>query len=380
MAGVPLIASVALGGLLAFAAVLLSFRHMYHHLKHYNRPDYQLHIVRILAMVPIYSTTSWLQLIVKEERTKLMLELFRDSYEAYVIYNFVVLLIKYAGGDYHLSRYLEGRPRIAHSWPLSLWLPPMKPGPAFLNFIRATCLQFVLLKPLGALAKLYAFERWNHQAQIAVRIILYLINNASVSTALYGLVLFYHAAYDILKQHHPFPKFISVKAVVFFSFWQGIAIQIAIRAGLISPVEGVTTIEQAAGLQDILICFEMFIAAVAHYYVFSYKEYLSDEDHRHGDQYGLVRNFTDIFDFRDVLSDARDRLRGGVGFGTELRDGAPVASMQDVLSDPVRGNTGSYGSMKSRYEPITINTNMDVRRNGWLPNATLDADRKRNQK
>lgn len=318
--------------------------------------------MRILAMVPIYSTTSWLQLIVTNERTKLTLELLRDSYEAYVIYNFVVLLIKYAGGDLHLCRYLEDQPRMQHTWPLRLWLAPVKPGPAFLNFIRASVLQFVLVKPTGALLKLYSVEKLSDHMQTLVRIVMVLVNNASVSLALYGLVMFYHAAHDVLLDHEPLPKFISVKAVVFFSFWQGVAIQLAIRAGVLHDVKGVSATEQATGLQDLLICLEMFIAAVAHYFVFSYKEY---QTQRHDGaspalsrRRQLVRNFADIFDFRDVLSDARDRLQGGKGFGTELRDGPPVLSTSAVFGDD---EPLAYDSRRNR------GVRRDDRRSDWVP-------------
>lgn len=299
------------------------------------------------------------------ERTKLTLELFRDSYEAYVIYNFFVLLIKYAGGDYQLSRYFENQPRMPHTWPLRLWLPPIKPGPAFLNGIRACVLQFVLVKPAGSFLKLYAFEKLSEDMQTVLRIVMYLVNNISISTALYGLVMFYHAAHDVLLDHRPLPKFISVKAVVFFSFWQGVAIQIAIRAGLLRDVKGVSATEQATGLQDILICLEMFIAAAAHYFVFSFKEYqVHDRPSRRLSRYRkLVRNFADVFDFRDVLSDARDRLSGGKGFGTELRDGAPVASINNALDDhlaPSR-NYGSRGGL------VHHDDSTDSMRAAWTP-------------
>lgn len=355
MASIPLSESVVVGGLLAAAAIGMSVHHIIQvrhapfareaqpkcisdtspqqHLKNYSRPEYQMHIVRILVMVPIYSLTSWLQLVVTQERTKLTLELLRDSYEAYVIYNFVVLLIKYAGGDFRLSRYLETQPRIAHSWPVNVWIPPRRPGPAFLNFIRASVLQFVFMKPSGAFLKLYVYESASHGVQLFVRVLMYIVNNVSIYLALYGLVQFYYAAHDLLEPFHPLPKFLSVKAVVFFSFWQGVAIQIAIRIGLLHDVEGVTVTEQATGLQDILICFEMAIAAIAHYYVFSYKEYQGRDKNEADGRSTVLRNFGDIVDFRDVLSDVKDRINGGVGFEAEMRDGAPVAAIENVLDE-----------------------------------------------
>ena len=49
-----------------------------------------------------------------------------------------------------------------------------------------------------------------------------IINNTSVMLALYYLLAFYHATYTntMLKQGRPLPKFISVKLIIFFAFWQ----------------------------------------------------------------------------------------------------------------------------------------------------------------
>ncbi len=46
-----------------------------------------------------------------------------------------------------------------------------------------------------------------------------IINNCSVSLSLYCLVLFYIATEERLKPFNPFYKFLTVKAVLFFSFW-----------------------------------------------------------------------------------------------------------------------------------------------------------------
>lgn len=337
------VTAVVLGGLLAAAAVVLAIRHIYCHLNNFSRPEYQLHIVRILAMVPIYSVTSWIALLITDEKKTLVLELIRDSYEAYVIYNFVVLLINYGGGDLHLCRYLEGQPRMPHPWPGNLWLPPLKLGPAFLNGIRASVLQFVFIKPAGSLLKLLiTTNEVDFMRSISI-LVLAICNNLSVSCALYGLVLFYHAAHDLLLPFQPFEKFLSVKAVVFFSFWQGVVIGLAVKVGALKDVQGFSADEQATGLQDFLICLEMAIAAVTHYYVFSYTEYKTAAYDAHGTYQADSKNpLLQIVDFRDVLSDAKDRIYGGVGFESELRDGAPIAPGVDNILDDVAVEQSTY--------------------------------------
>ena len=45
--------------------------------------------------------------------------------------------------------------------------------------------------------------------------------NVSVSLALYGLVIFYSSTRELLSPFNPVLKFLTVKAIVFMSFWQG---------------------------------------------------------------------------------------------------------------------------------------------------------------
>jgi len=330
----------------------LSCYEIYQHLNHFTRPDLQIHIVRILGMVPIYSVTSFLALVVKSEQKALMLDVLRDCYEGFVIYNFLVLLINYAGGDRHLNHSLELQPRMEHVWPLDLLFPPMKLGSGFMHFVRSACLQFVFVKPAGAIASLYVHSRANStmnnavdnlinqlpqipsRTEKSVYFLVSLINNISVTMALYGLLLFYKAAEPVLRPYKPLPKFLAVKLVIFFSFWQGMALSMMIRFGLITDVEGFTAVQQASGVQDLLICIEMMVAAIGHYYVFSYREVMEYPDPdvlfssckmnkggvgKSDERRPLLHTFGNVVDFRDVLSDAKASIYGS-GFEREMRD------------------------------------------------------------
>lgn len=48
-----------------------------------------------------------------------------------------------------------------------------------------------------------------------------LVYNVSISLALYGMFLFYAATRDLLSPYRPVLKFLTVKSVIFLSFWQG---------------------------------------------------------------------------------------------------------------------------------------------------------------
>jgi len=70
-------------GLFSLIATILSFYLMYKHYVNYTQPQYQRYIVRIILIVPIYGTTSWLSF--RYYRAELYLDVIRDCYEAFVI-------------------------------------------------------------------------------------------------------------------------------------------------------------------------------------------------------------------------------------------------------------------------------------------------------
>jgi hypothetical protein len=90
--------------------------------------------------------------------------------------------------------------------------------------------------------------------------------------AMYGLVLFYHELQAELKPVGALAKLLAVKAVVFASFWQGIAIAGLEEAGLLQATEFYSPQEIVSGLQNFLICWEMAAAAFLHHYIFDYRE------------------------------------------------------------------------------------------------------------
>ena len=90
--------------------------------------------------------------------------------------------------------------------------------------------------------------------------------------ALYNLVLFYQATKDKLKAINPLRKFLCIKLVVFFTFWQEVLIALLVHAGAIDSARFMladwTNTELANGVDNFVICFEMLIFSIAHIFVF----------------------------------------------------------------------------------------------------------------
>ncbi len=61
-----------------------------------------------------------------------------------------------------------------------------------------------------------------------------MVNFVSASISLYFLILFYFATREELLPFNPMPKFIIVKAMLFFTFWQALMLLILERCGVFS--------------------------------------------------------------------------------------------------------------------------------------------------
>ncbi len=278
------------------------------HLANYNQPDTQMYVVRILWMVPIYSIESWLAM--RFHKQAIYIETLRDFYESYVLYSFLQFLIQVLGGEEALVLMLKDKSptRGYHMWGLQWCVKPWIMGqpirrPSFTQsdrnngkkpirwvspfFMRCKLgvLQYVLLKFLCAVSVLIL--EWKglyqdgdfswHYGYLYICI----VTNLSQCWALYCLILFYFATKNELAPIRPVGKFMSVKALVFFTWWQSVMIAIFDQAGmipeqLVNVEQDWTTEDVAKGFQDYLICIEMFIAAVVHSFVFPHTEYSPD--------------------------------------------------------------------------------------------------------
>ena len=106
------------------------------------------------------------------------------------------------------------------------------------------------------------------------------------------------------------PKFLCVKGILFFSFWQSIGISILVAAGAIRHLGPYTDSERiSVGLTDTLICFEMPLFAIAHLYAFSFKDFV-DPHALFVARMPIKFAIKDSFSLKDVVEDSKATLRG----------------------------------------------------------------------
>jgi hypothetical protein len=110
--------------------IILSVRIVYLHLTHWYMPQVQKYVVRILWMVPLYATQSYLSL--RFHQARIYINSVRDFYEAYVIASFVYYLMELLGGQDAIVEILRNKtdqPGLGqHAFPLSLILEPWELG------------------------------------------------------------------------------------------------------------------------------------------------------------------------------------------------------------------------------------------------------------
>ncbi|KAI2509259.1 Organic solute transporter Ostalpha [Fragilaria crotonensis] len=232
--------------------IIMSARLVYLHLTHWHMPDVQKYVVRILFMVPLYSFHSWLSL--RFHHSRVYIDAIRDLYEAFVISSFVYYLIELLGGQDSLVRILERKEDVSlgtHGFPLKFVMRPWVLGTEFML-------------------------QWQFNPMVAYPYMAFFLN-ISVMYALYCLVKLFHAVHEELTHPinwKPLGKFLCVKGVVFFTWWQGVVIFYLRAHGVIEDIGDWKADEVANGLIDYCVCVEMIVFAIAHSYTFTYLEYL----------------------------------------------------------------------------------------------------------
>mmetsp|Transcript_119 Transcript_119/g.270 ORF Transcript_119/g.270 Transcript_119/m.270 type:complete len:609 (-) Transcript_119:1556-3382(-) len=266
--------------LCVISTMLISTSLILRHLDYYACPDTQKYVVRILFMAPIYAVDSLLALTFVGWATT-YIDVFRDCYEAFTIYNFLKLLIVLLGGERAVIEMLEKKPQMQMIFPLH-WLEPWEMGAEMFYSCKYGALQYVLVKPTCALITFVSGAAGiygpNTFSLARLHFYVFFFSNMSQMWALYCLLMFYLTLKDELGPYNPVLKFFIVKAVVFFCFWQGMLLGLLAYLGYIPASGSFSSDSIVEAIQELLVCVEMVVVSLLFHYAFPVEEFVDIED------------------------------------------------------------------------------------------------------
>lgn len=243
---------------------------------------------------------------------------------------------------------MHGREPVHHLWPLNHCLPKVDiSDPHTFLRIKRGILQYAWLKPVLGLATIIMKSTHVYREGYLGLNSGYMWSgiayNISVTLSLYSLGMFWVCMSKDLQPFRPMPKFLCVKLIIFASYWQGFFLSILVWLGAIPDnVEGYTQDNLAAAIQDALICCEMPIFAIAHWYAFSWHDYadVTISAARMPVWYAI----RDAFGPRDLIEDTKETFSGD-NYEYRLFD-----SEDNVLAAEGSGSRTAMMSEGMRYE------------------------------
>jgi Organic solute transporter Ostalpha len=128
---------------------------------------------------------------------------------------------------------------VKHVFPLC-FLAAQENGADLQHACKHGILQYVVVRPASTLVAFCCEQAGVYgEGELSFSVAfpyLLLVNNVSQFAAMYCLVLFYRANRVRLRPMRPLPKFLCIKAVVFFSFFQQVIVALLVRLGALDAI------------------------------------------------------------------------------------------------------------------------------------------------
>ncbi|KAJ7084432.1 DUF300-domain-containing protein [Mycena belliarum] len=264
------------GGCTAVTIIISSFS-VLGHCRNYTNPRQQRQILRILYMPPVYAVISFLSYRFFRDYT--YYSLVEVVYEALTISAFLLLLIEYVA-DSATGHSAENA--IARKDKRRLLFPfcflRYRPTKGYFMYtVKWAVLQYVIFRPAVSIAGIIcqAFNVLCESEGFDVKyanVYLEAVDFVSISIALYGLLLFYSLTKDELQGRRPLSKFLSIKLIVMFTWYQSFVFS-ALSDRVLKATTYWTTTNIANGLNALAVCVEMIFFSALMLWAFSSNEY-----------------------------------------------------------------------------------------------------------
>ncbi|ODV89586.1 hypothetical protein CANCADRAFT_46004 [Tortispora caseinolytica NRRL Y-17796] len=292
-------------------SIIVSTVSIYLHFKNYRNPMLQRYVVRILLMVPVYAISCFTGLLAP--RWVNTVDIFREVYEAFVLFTFFCLLTNFLGGERNLMLMKRGLPPLRMHFPMSLCTSSIDiSDPYTFVAIKRGILQYVAFKPMMVIATLTTQFLGIYQDGTVSIFSPYMwigvCYNLSVTISLYCLTLYWLCLRDELAPFRPMPKFLCIKLIIFASYWQQFFLTFLGWAGVIKDTDGLSAKAMSSFIMNVLMCHELLGFAISHWYAFNYTDYT--ETHPGGARVLLPYALKDTIGIKDLIYDFKQTFAG----------------------------------------------------------------------
>ncbi|KAI1629515.1 organic solute transporter Ostalpha-domain-containing protein [Exophiala viscosa] len=245
------------GGCAAFSTLSISIL-MFRHATHFSRPNEQSKILKICALIPIYSILSFLSIAFPN--TYIYLDPWIEFFQGIALGSFFLLLCEFvspsassrdvffAALQVPKSRLSRGgkQPVDGLEWYRKKWFAVFQYPIIALGVAIAT--------DITQAASVYCLESSSiHYSHLWLEI----ASNVSLSFAITSVVKFYAALKKGLKHHKPLAKFLAFKLIIFLTFLQSIIFWILRSTHTLKGTNQLTWADVNFGIQTMIVCIEM---------------------------------------------------------------------------------------------------------------------------
>ncbi|KAI0312274.1 DUF300-domain-containing protein [Amylostereum chailletii] len=360
----------AIAGGCAAATVIISVFSVLQHCRNYTNRAEQRQILRILYMPPVYAVISFFSYRFFRDYT--YYSVIEVVYEAITLSAFLLLLIEYVAST-SSGHTAEGA--IARKNKSKLPIPfccwRYRPTKAYFMYtLKWSVLQYVVIRPAVSIAAIIC-EHYDvlcssgsynvHFAEVYLEAIDFI----SVSIALYGLILFYGLTKEELAGRRPLAKFLAIKLIVFFTFYQSFVFNALQSNGVIKGTQYWTATNITDGLNALATCIEMIFFSAFMLWAYSPKDYKL----KSGPRTSIGRPLLDSINYSDFLLE----IAGSIKFFVQYFRGNPAAHgpLRQGEGTP-KANFGEAFGVEG-YTPAKVTQSYEDARTSYDENIRLQS-------
>ncbi|KAJ7250701.1 DUF300-domain-containing protein [Mycena rebaudengoi] len=264
------------GGCSAITVIITTISVM-QHCQNYTSPREQRQVIRILYMPAVYAIISFFSY--RFFRSYTYYSFIYVAYEAVTISAFLLLIIEYVANTavgHRAEQALVRKDKRPLPIPFCCWR--YRPTKAYFMYtVKWSVLQYVIIRPAvsvaGIICEKYEIlcESQGYNPHFA-SVYLSSVDFISITIALYGLLVFFGLTKDELAGRRPLAKFMCIKLIVMFTFYQTFVFSM-MEGRIIKATQYWSETNIANGLNALAICIEMVFFALGMWWAYAPREY-----------------------------------------------------------------------------------------------------------